>query len=96
MAIQFYQDKQLLYYTVSIDIETPHERSAICKKIENYWSENLCIWGFTLLSKLYRSYITMGSFVGRGNQFFSWSRLCTVNFRPSVSNYQFFPIRYGV
>ena len=33
--------------------------------------------------------------MGRGNKY-SWSRFCTVNCSPSVSNYQLFHIRSGV
>ena len=56
--------------------------------------EKMFIWVLTSLSTLYRSIITTGSFVGRGNQYIQLvSRFCTVNCRPSVSNYQISPHR---
>ena len=57
---------------------------------------DLFYFGFYIEPQHCAGHITTGSFMGRGNKTYSWSRFCTVICGPSESNYQLSNKSYGV
>ena len=61
--------KNQLINILRVEITEPHVKYIVLTFVY------LFIWGFISLSTLYRSYITMGRFVGRGNQYIQFIKL---------------------
>ena len=87
-----------MFYDVMSDMEAemlkakayPLVRQMFLKLIFIYY---LSIWVLTTLSTHCIGHITTGSFMCRETSSYSQSRFCTVNFRPTASNYQLSNLR---
>ena len=58
--------------------------------------KNRCLFRVSSRFQHCTGHITTGSFVGRANSTYSWSRFCNGDCWPSVNNYQLSHIRSGV